>query len=148
MAIISLLQEWVDGAVAYHAAVHSDLRSLEAIAAACDSMGTLLLIQAVCTRNTYESVSSIYLTIVAFQDETRVKAIQAGAAESLVIIMQSCQEAIFQVHLLFLLPVFKNNTTGDAAMRAVSALEGPPVFHHVALLQGAEDCTIAVLFNR
>jgi hypothetical protein len=60
MAIISLLQEWVDGAVAYHAAVHSDLRSLEAIAAACDSMGTLLLIQAVCTRNT-SRVSLIHL---------------------------------------------------------------------------------------
>ncbi len=94
------------------------------------------------------SVSSIYLTIVTFQDETRVKAIQAGAAESLVIIMQSCQEAIFQVHLLFLLPDFKNDTSSDAAMCAVSALEGNPVFHHVAHLQGVENCTIAVLFNR
>jgi hypothetical protein len=48
MAIASLLQEWVNGAVAYHAAVHSELRSLEAIAAACDSMAQLLLVQAVC----------------------------------------------------------------------------------------------------
>jgi hypothetical protein len=47
MTIFSLLQEWVDGTVAYHSAIHSDLRSLEAIAAACDSMSTLLLIQAV-----------------------------------------------------------------------------------------------------
>lgn len=49
MTIVSLLQEWVEGTVAYHAAVHSELRSLEAIAAACDSMALLLLMQAVCT---------------------------------------------------------------------------------------------------
>ena len=47
MTIVSLLQEWMNGTVAYHAAVHSELRSLEAIAAACDSMALLLLIQAV-----------------------------------------------------------------------------------------------------
>ena len=46
-AIASLLQEWVEGSVAYHAAVHSELRSLEAVAAACDSMALLLLLQAV-----------------------------------------------------------------------------------------------------
>jgi hypothetical protein len=34
---------------------------------------------------------------VAIQDETRVKAVQAGATGSLVAIMQSCQDAIFQV---------------------------------------------------
>jgi hypothetical protein len=33
---------------------------------------------------------------VAFQDETRVKAVQAGATDSLVAIMQSCQDAVFQ----------------------------------------------------
>jgi hypothetical protein len=48
MTIVSLLQEWMEGTVAYHAAVHSELRSLEAIAAACDSMALLLLMQAVC----------------------------------------------------------------------------------------------------
>lgn len=49
MTIASLLQEWVEGSVAYHAAVHSELRSLEAVAAACDSMALLLLLQAVRT---------------------------------------------------------------------------------------------------
>jgi hypothetical protein len=97
MAIVSLLQEWIDGTVMYHAAVHSDLRSLEAIAAACDSMGTLLLIQAVIMHRL--SFSSFHLSNIAFQDETRVKAVQAGVANSLVTIMQSCQEVIFQVCL-------------------------------------------------
>jgi hypothetical protein len=48
MSIFSLLQEWSSGIVAYHAAVNSDLRSLESIAAGFDSMALLLLIQAVC----------------------------------------------------------------------------------------------------
>ena len=48
MTIVSLLQDWMEGTVAHHAAVHSELRSLEAIAAACNSMALLLLMQAVC----------------------------------------------------------------------------------------------------
>lgn len=47
MLIVSLLEECVEGAALYHAAVYSELRSLEAIAAACDSMALLLVIQAV-----------------------------------------------------------------------------------------------------
>jgi hypothetical protein len=47
MLIVSLLEERVEGAALCHAAVYSELRSLEAIAAACDSMALLLVIQAV-----------------------------------------------------------------------------------------------------
>ena len=102
MLIVSLLEERVDAAVAYHAAVNSELRSLEAVAAACNSMAALLLIQAVWRPCPLcPPLPPPCLLRAAHppppQDETRAKAAQADIGGALFAVMQSCQEAVFQV---------------------------------------------------
>ncbi len=101
------------------------------------------------TVHIFRSVATLYLITAAFQDETRAKAVQAGAGSSLVAIMESCQHAIFQVrsHTMNCRPN-QRITTGDAALCAVSSHEGASLCNHVAYLPGTEDCTISIFFNR
>jgi hypothetical protein len=86
-----------------------------------------------------------------FQDEIRVKAIQANAANSLVTIMKSCQDAVFRV-CLHLTQHFtranKYDMMFDAATCLVSSHEGTSLFHNVANVQGFDVGAIDFPFDK